>query len=100
MEPLTLADAKLFCRVDNTVEDSLIQALIVAAREAAESRCNRGMTLEDWPDGYPEQARIWQLVQVATLYDNREAYVDGKVFRLDHVDRLTVCSPGRGLKFI
>jgi hypothetical protein len=60
----------------------------VAAREAAEARGRRGMTVEDWPDGYPEQARIWQLIQVSTMYENREAYADAKVFRLDHVDRL------------
>jgi len=88
MEPITLEEAKLYCRIDNTIEDDLIQALIVAARQAAEARCRRGMTVEDWPDGYPEQARIWQLIQVSTMYENREAYADAKVFRLDHVDRL------------
>lgn len=88
MESITLEQAKLYCRVDNTVEDTLVQALIVAARQAAEARCGRGMTVEDWPEGYPEQARIWQLIQISTMYENREAYADAKVFKLDHVDRL------------
>lgn len=88
MEPITLAEAKLHARVDNDVEDSLISAMIVSARQAAEARCRRGMAVEDWPDGYPEQAKIWMLIQVATLYENREAYTGARVFKLDHVDRL------------
>lgn len=88
MEPITLEQAKLYCRVDNTVEDTLIQTMIVAARQAAEARCGRGMSMEDWPDGYPEQARIWMLIWISTQFENREAYADAKVFKLDHVDRL------------
>lgn len=88
MEPITLEQAKLFVRVDNDVEDSLIQTMIVAAREAAESRCGRGMSVEDWPEGYPEQARIWQLIWISTQYENREAYAEAKVFKLVSVDRL------------
>jgi len=88
MEPITLEQAKLFCRISNDAEDSLVAAFIVAAREAAEARCGRGMTLEDWPDGYPEQARIWQLIWISTQYENREAYAEAKVFKLVSVDRL------------
>ena len=88
MEPITLEQAKLFVRVDNDVEDSLIQTMIVAAREAAEARCGRGMAVEDFPDGYPEQARVWMLKQISTMYENREIYSETKLFRLDHVDRL------------
>ncbi len=88
MEPITLADAKLYCRISHDVEDTLIQALIVAAREAAEARCRRGMKVEDWPDGFPEQARIWMLIWISTQFENREAYAEKQFFRLDHVDRL------------
>lgn len=88
MEPISLAEAKLHARVDSSLEDSLIQTMIVAARQAAEARCHRGMTVEDWPEGVPEQIKIWMLIQVATLYENREAFTEGKVYRLDHVDGL------------
>ncbi|MGD9610278.1 MAG: head-tail connector protein [Desulfovibrionaceae bacterium] len=88
MEPITLEQAKLYCRIDNDVEDSLVAALIVAAREAAEARCGRGMSVEDWPEGYPEQARVWQFIQISTMYENRESYADAKVYRLDHVAHL------------
>ena len=94
-EPVTLAEAKEYCRIDdttdaaaNTAQNALISALIVAAREGAETRCRRGMTMEDWPGGFPEQARVWVLVQVATMFANREAVTDKPVYSLGHVDRL------------
>jgi uncharacterized phiE125 gp8 family phage protein len=41
VEPLTLTQAKLFLRVDNSDEDDLITAFIVAARQAAEEYLNQ-----------------------------------------------------------
>ena len=40
-EPITLAEAKLFLRVDHSAEDDLIATLIGAAREAVEAGCGR-----------------------------------------------------------
>lgn len=42
-EPITLAEAKLFLRVDQNAEDSLITTLIAAAREAVEVACGRAL---------------------------------------------------------
>lgn len=56
VEPITLTEAKLHCKVDLTTDDDLITALIVAAREEIERRTWRALitqTLElilsDWP---------------------------------------------------
>jgi uncharacterized phiE125 gp8 family phage protein len=41
VEPVTVADAKLYCHVDQSVEDSLFTSLIVAARDYVEKRSKR-----------------------------------------------------------
>ena len=57
-EPLSLAEAKSWLRVDGSDEDALIQSLISSARQAVEAATNRllitqqwRVTLDAWPDG-------------------------------------------------
>lgn len=47
-EPLTLAEAKLFLRVDGSDEDRLILDLIVAARTKAEAWLRRSLLTQVW----------------------------------------------------
>lgn len=47
-EPITLAEAKLYLRVDDTTEDTLISALIVAARLQVEGRTLRPLISQTW----------------------------------------------------
>lgn len=47
-EPLTLADAKGFLRVDGADEDALITALVVAARRAGEAFTGRAWITQTW----------------------------------------------------
>ena len=42
-EPISLAEAKLFLRVDHSIEDDLVATLIIAAREAVEASCGRAL---------------------------------------------------------
>jgi uncharacterized phiE125 gp8 family phage protein len=48
VEPVTLAEAKLHCKVDGTDDDALITALIVAARQQAEHRTGRALVTQQW----------------------------------------------------
>ncbi len=57
LEPITLAEAKLQCRVDLSDEDSLITSYITAAREWCEKidwRAYLTQTLELWLDAWPD----------------------------------------------
>ena len=47
-EPLTLAEAKLYLRVDSTSEDDLITALIKAARLQVENKTYRMLITQTW----------------------------------------------------
>ena len=56
-EPVTLAEAKLHLRVDDTTDNALIAALISAARQYVEERCwiaildqTWALGLEEWPE--------------------------------------------------
>lgn len=60
-EPVSLAEARLHLKVDSTDDDTLITALIVAAREQAEHRTGRAMitqTLEKVLDAFPADIEL------------------------------------------
>lgn len=48
VEPLTLAEAKTYLRVDTTDDDALIGALIVSARMMVEQRTQRVLITQGW----------------------------------------------------
>ncbi len=57
VEPITLDEAKSFVKIDGTFEDSLIELLIVAAREAVEGYLKKAiieqtlvLTMDWWPE--------------------------------------------------
>lgn len=59
VEPVSLAEAKLHCRVDVTADDTLLSALVVAARRQAERILYRALVTQTWDlyrDAAPEEA--------------------------------------------
>jgi hypothetical protein len=47
-EPVSLAEAKAWCRIDATDEDDLVSALIAAARLQVESETRRALVTQSW----------------------------------------------------
>lgn len=47
-EPLSLAEAKLYLRVDGSTEDGVITDMIVAVREAAEEYLHKSLVTQSW----------------------------------------------------
>lgn len=78
-EPLTLADAKLWLKVDSTADNGLITALITSARTWIERHCNIGLleqtitqVYDGWPVGREFQLGVSPLRSVTGIY-----YLDG-----------------------
>ncbi len=57
-EPVTLAEAKLYLRVDNTADDTLIGDMIVAARMAAEHFLRRSLVTQAWKVSYDDYVDV------------------------------------------
>lgn len=60
-EPVTLAEAKLQCRIDDATDDALITSLIIAAREQCEHILQRALITQTWEnvlDGFPSDNDI------------------------------------------
>lgn len=61
IEPVTLAEAKLACRVDIADDDALITAFITAARETVELIARRALINQTWDlvlDAFPGEDRL------------------------------------------
>lgn len=95
-EPVSLAEAKLFLRVDADAEDDLISALIIAAREAVDQGCGRALitrrvreSLDIWRRDAVGGAElglgpVTNVVAVRLLTpDGSESVIDAERYRLD-----------------
>ena len=73
-EPITLAEAKMQCRIDNTDEDELIVMLIASVRQHAETILRRRLitqTLDGYLDSFPLEIKLMPLQSVTSI-----TYVD------------------------
>lgn len=62
VEPVSVADAKEFLRVDSTAEDSLILSLVTAARTHVEQYLQKSLITQTWRlvlDGFPSTGRLF-----------------------------------------
>lgn len=79
IEPITLAEAKLYLRVEHSDDDALITALIKAARVQVETRTRRALIVQQWRfvrDAWPHDGRVslalapLRSVVAARVYDS------------------------------
>ncbi|MEN6542005.1 head-tail connector protein [Parvibaculum sp.] len=69
-EPVTLAEARAFLRLDDTSEDMLVTALITAARATLEAETRRAFVTQNWRllfDQFPEEAIVLPLAPVSAV---------------------------------
>lgn len=73
MSILTLAEAKIHLRVDQSTEDTTIQIYIDAATEYVENFLNRQVPgMNESPQYIPSSIKSAALLIVGDLYENRE----------------------------
>jgi len=105
-EPVTLADTKLHCRIDNAYDDTLLTAYITAARVHAEAllhRCIATQTVEQWLDSLPKFGDVINLphgpVFNLTMFRYLDSQtlvwtvVDPSVYVLDTVSNVAQLTP-------
>ena len=78
-EPITLAEAKLFLRIDHEDEDGLIGQMITAVRAEAENRTRR-VFVGEGAEELPSPVRQWMLCRLSSLYEQRESFATGQNF--------------------
>jgi uncharacterized phiE125 gp8 family phage protein len=80
VEPVTLADAKAYLRVDNDADDAVISALIAGARSHIEAQTRRALITQTWRlvrDVWPGDGRI------AVVPSPLQQVTAARVYRLD-----------------
>jgi uncharacterized phiE125 gp8 family phage protein len=84
VEPVTLADAKAYLRVEHSDDDAVITALIAGARSHVEAQTRRALITQSWRlirDSWPCDGRI------AVAPSPLRQITAGRVYRLDGTTR-------------
>src|SRR5829696_8666709 len=80
VEPVTLADAKAYLRVEHSDDDAVISALIAGARSHIEAQTRRALITQTWRfvrDAWPRDGRI------AVVPSPLRQIIAARVYRLD-----------------
>lgn len=92
-EPLSVADAKSYLRVEHDDDDAIIAALIASARHHVEALTRTGLLTQTWRltlDGWPESGRIKpKLGPLRSLVAARVYNESGTAISLD-LDRFVI----------
>lgn len=111
VEPITLAEAKAFIRVDHDDEDALITTLIASARDQLEAYLNTAMIARPMQVSVPAACEVrlprWPVMSVETVLSNgveiSEYHVDLRrrpatlsVFATDHIEIAFTAGYGLG----
>lgn len=78
-EPVSLAEAKLHLKAETSADDTLISALIVAARQHIEVQLRRSLVTQTWRatfDGFPRASEGFRLLKGPVQSVTSVAYVD------------------------
>jgi uncharacterized phiE125 gp8 family phage protein len=100
-EPVSLADAKQYLRIEHTADDTLISQLIVTARQSAERYLRQSLITQSWKiayDDFLEAKTILsfgpvQSVTSVTTYDitNQPIVIPNTFYRMDAARRVLLC---------
>ena len=92
-EPVTLTEAKLYMRIDNTNDDTLISDLITAARQEGENWLRQSLITQTWKvaydDAIPQMVRLpmgpVNSISSVIIYnqDNSTVTIDPSVYWLN-----------------
>ena len=107
VEPLTLAEAKAFLRVETPDDDNVITALIAGARIHVEAQTRRALITQSWRvvlDAWPQDGRLTivpaplQALTAARVYDFEGLAhdVDTQAFVLDKGASVLAFAPNCG----
>lgn len=86
-EPVTLAEAKLYCRVTTSTEDALIETMITQAREAIELATNLSLIPRQVEVWFNNQGGFFQLpfgpvTYLLAVYDNNGDEITGNELKV------------------
>ena len=99
LEPITLAETKLFLRVDHSDEDALIASLITAARESAESYTRRSFITQTWELSYNDAAPTTIMLPMRPVQNITSITIDGNnisssLYSLNAAKDAVICETG------